>query len=1624
MNERNNRKIMSRRRRQSIVIWCMTLLMAIYSLLPMGNVRAGNLDQSVLASLEAVIRQDGAVIPEGGTLASTKPVEVEISFGVPVEGDDPTPANPVRKGDTVTFELSDAFRLVSGNTIVLRQDSILVGHVHLSTDPSSGMVTATVIFDGEDEVFDGTYNSVECRFTAELEYDDSGAGAGGGNYPVSILQKTYVVNVPPQPIVYHVTKSGAADLAAQTVTWTVYAEAAQGGVPIDLGGYRIVDDLQQAGDYVDGSFAVDGTSAAPVVTGSTLYYEFTAGAMSGKTITYKTKIPDSRYYANGEQTLRNQVQLRNADDDTVGTAQAEVKFTPQWIEKSGETNDSPGGAIYNPKDRTITWTIIANHMEAQLQGVVIKDELPDGLNWKSAQWQAWTGSDWGHAHTIDPNDDGEYEIGEINTMILLTIVSEVPDDPYTTGVSTYTNSASLYWDDYPAPGIESGSIGVPIGYNAISKTGSANTSDRTIRWTVHVDTKGQTIPDLKVYDLLVYGNSINLGSVTGIPDDLNPNDLTARYGQKYAGNFNGTGTVTVTPIPIMQGGTQVADLLEITGFDFNHPNSFSFDSLVVDPNVFAGNQTSTVWNTAALFSMNAKLNAADASVNYTSHVLKKELLKREAIEDPAAGVNTHRTTNAQDGFDYQDKSVIFRLNVNSDGIHLTDAENAAGQKLGTATLTDKLPDGWEFDEIVPGSDYLIFEGTHDGNGIVLAADTEPDAVPGLNAVVSGDTATFEFDTLDKPYVILLKARPTAAEAERYFSKNQTVTKTNNVSIQTVNWEPGVTSSQIVAIESKILVKDYTKVEDGVLRWTVEYKPYLTAQPVDRLEDRLPLGLDLPLDANGKLLIAGNIEAFEMTLNANGGYTVGSPVALEQGANVFYDNAERVFTFVIPDHTKAYRFQYITYVTGNPGPISNQVHLLGGSEEQESTSDSYVVTSLDGSATLQKNGWIGIEKTDGSGIPLAGAEFALFAMDGVTIIKQGVTGTDGTVRLKVIPDGTYILRETAAPADYALEGVDHIVEVSTQGSTVTSSIDGRTGPDANILALKNYAAGTAGNLTISKTVDGAGADPSKTFDFTLTLNGAPGVYTYIGHGVPGGTIADGGTFSLAHGQSITIVGLPKDTAYTVTERDYADDGYTTTSTGASGIITADGTKTASFVNTRTVGSLMISKTVSGNGADPAKKFNFTVEFTGNGASKTYDYIGVGVPDGTIASGDTIAFAHGESITIVDLPEGLQYTVTEDDYSADGYVTVSTGETGVIVTDETQTAAFTNTRSVYTAPATGNLIISKTVTGDGADKARTFDFTVTFSGADGSYSYKGDGVPDGTIRSGDTVSLAHGQSITIEGLPAGAKYEVVEDAASSEGYIAESTGNSGTIRSFMDNVAAFVNVKRPAATGSLTIGKTVEGEGADLARKFAFTVTFDGADDVYPYTGSATGTIRSGDTISLAHGERITITGLPDGARYSVTEADYSAEGYAAASTGESGTIIGGAVQAASFTNILNLEPEEPGTPDAPELPEDPSRDAGASDGDSQQTGSSGDELVGVTDGSEEAGNQIGGAGALLDADSADPQSGVLTGGMPKTGDRSRSGLATLGLVSLSAVFAALLAADIALRRRGAGRRTGR
>jgi hypothetical protein len=212
------------------------------------------------------------------------------------------------KGDTVKFVLSSAFTLLSGDTIELKMGTLLVGHASFTTDPDTNMVTATVTFDGDDSVFDGTSNTVKCEFGANFEYDGSGSSGSAGDHTVTILEKTYTVNVPVLPIEYDVTKTGTVNLADQCITWMININATQGGAAVDLAGYQFFDDLQTVGTYIPSRLRW--MKRKRHLIQRTMRFVMSSWRLtSPKTITFETKISDRAYYATSEQTVSNKAQL-------------------------------------------------------------------------------------------------------------------------------------------------------------------------------------------------------------------------------------------------------------------------------------------------------------------------------------------------------------------------------------------------------------------------------------------------------------------------------------------------------------------------------------------------------------------------------------------------------------------------------------------------------------------------------------------------------------------------------------------------------------------------------------------------------------------------------------------------------------------------------------------------------------------------------------------------------------------------------------------------------------------------------------------------------------------------------------------------------------------------------------------------------------------------------------------------------------------------------------------------------------------------------------------------------------------------------------------------------------------
>jgi archaellum component FlaF (FlaF/FlaG flagellin family) len=475
--------------------------------------------------------------------------------------------------------------------------------------------------------------------------------------------------------------------------------------------------------------------------------------------------------------------------------------------------------------------------------------------------------------------------------------------------------------------------------------------------------------------------------------------------------------------------------------------------------------------------------------------------------------------------------------------------------------------------------------------------------------------------------------------------------------------------------------------------------------------------------------------------------------------------------------------------------------------------------------------------------------------------------DGFVQFAGLPAGT---RYGISEADYS--GYGYAASYSNETGTVAASpaeADGNTETVTNTI--------NTGNLTVAKTVTGTGGETDRAFNFNLVLVNdevpVEGVYTAEGAGLTTLTVDAQGkaSFTLTHGQSVTLYGIPAGTAYSVTEESVDADGYATDRDNESGTILANETASAGFTNHRDVGGLVLEKRFAGNAPVAGDRFTFTIRLSradGVDINRTYDAQLNGAPatiafEGGVAS---VSLTGGDNYEIFGILSGTEFDITEEIPAGSGYAGASQGETGSIPVGESAAATFTNTRNA------GSLSIRKTVAGNTGETDRDFNFTIHLTNPDGTaasgtYPMTGGAASEITFTNGYAgIALSSGEQATITGILAGSAYEVSEIEANTEGYATTSTQTSGGIVAGGDSLATFVNTRNATGTTSRTVVKFWDDEGnADALRPSSLRV--------YLF---ADGVAVDSATLRAATGWTATFTNLPiyntDGStvRYRVRE----------------------------------------------------------------------------------------------------------------------------------------------------------
>ena len=517
-------------------------------------------------------------------------------------------------------------------------------------------------------------------------------------------------------------------------------------------------------------------------------------------------------------------------------------------------------------------------------------------------------------------------------------------------------------------------------------------------------------------------------------------------------------------------------------------------------------------------------------------------------------------------------------------------------------------------------------------------------------------------------------------------------------------------------------------------------------------------------------------------------------------------------------------ELIQRVTTNIGGIANVAQLPPGSYEVREVraplgflldSAAQIVTvSAGDTATLRfvnsRAPSLIIEKVDGSGLPLSGAEFEVRSLSG-ELIQRVTTGVGGTATVAQIPPGFYQVFETRAPEGFVLDSNSQLVEVRADGTATIRFVNFRNP-----------------SLIIEK-VDNQG-NPLSGAEFEIRTVGGELIHR--------GTTNNGGLLTIPNLEPNTIV---------ITET-RAPEGFTITEMARTVTIVAGQNRTERFVNYRTP-SLIIEK-VDGEGS-PLQGAEFEVRrldgglvtrvTTGVGGTAivptlepgSYQVVETRAPEGFVLASNTeiVTVVAGQSATIrfVNLREPsliIEKVDSQGNPLADAEFEIRT------VGGELLHRGVTNNGGLLTIPnmQLGTIIIEETRAPEGftiTEMARTVTIVAGQNRTERFVNYRtpsliiekidGEGNPlqgaefevrrlDGGLVTRVTTGV--GGTAIVPTLELGS-YQVVETRAP-EGFVLASNTEIVTVVAGQSATVRFVNLREP----SLIIEK-VDNQGNPLA-----------------------------------------------------------------------------------------------------------------------------------------------------------------------------------------------------------------
>lgn len=352
----------------------------------------------------------------------------------------------------------------------------------------------------------------ECGFD---EKEIVGDGEEVIEFEVGGESKDIVIEFKKPTIIPTVEKSGVYNSDDGTITWTIVVNKEKGKIKAGAEVKdKIFKDNLKTHEYVDGSATIDGKINDPGFSydGEFLCYKFQNDSEEEHVITFKTKVEFNN--ANSAiVVVKNRADFYN--DGVLKQHYIELRIV------SGDINKT---AVYDGTTGSIVWYITVNEYNKVLKNVVVKDIVPDKLEFDNTSVQIddgsgfipapeyLNGSNIGYNYNAS-NKEFEYHFGDINKKHVIRFLTKVKDSDNVSnsGSVIFRNKADMYIDGSGTPVESTGSVEVK---NSIidKRAGAINSSTGEIEWIVYINKNRANLTDVVFKDEISQGQKFVEGS--------------------------------------------------------------------------------------------------------------------------------------------------------------------------------------------------------------------------------------------------------------------------------------------------------------------------------------------------------------------------------------------------------------------------------------------------------------------------------------------------------------------------------------------------------------------------------------------------------------------------------------------------------------------------------------------------------------------------------------------------------------------------------------------------------------------------------------------------------------------------------------------------------------------------------------------------------------------------------------------------------------------------------------------------------------------------------------------------------------------------------------------------------